>query len=304
MRSLVNSTVQDVCTKTQISYKTIVSALDRSVHKTVDWDLYQSLATLGIDDISIKKGHQDFVTVVSTKQDEGGVSVLSVFEGRDKADVISFLNSIPLHLRKTVTTVCTDMYEGYANAAVEVFGKQSIVIDRYHVAKQYRKPLDALRISELKRLKSLLSQDDYSKLEGVMWILRKKHECLSTEDKDKLQLLYEYSPELKEAHKMAMKLTNIFNTHQNRKSGIKKLNGWILAVQKSEVTCFNRFIATLERHKSGIANYFKNRKNSGFVEGLNNKIKLTKRRCYGFFKVESLFKRLQLDCNGFKIFAL
>ena len=39
-------------------------------------------------------------------------------------------------------------------------------------------------------------------------------------------------------------------------------------------------------------NYFKLRKNSGFVEGLNNKIKGIKRRCYGFFKVESLFQRL------------
>jgi transposase len=42
---------------------------------------------------------------------------------------------------------------------------------------------------------------------------------------------------------------------------------------------------------------------SGFVEGLNNKIKVIKRRCYGFFKVESLFQRLVLDLRGFDMFC-
>lgn len=60
---------------------------------------------------------------------------------------------------------------------------------------------------------------------------------------------------------------------------------------------------TLEKYKAGIANYFNNRNNSGFVEGVNNKIKVAKRICYGFFKVESIFQRLFLDlygCNAFR----
>ncbi|WP_156962118.1 transposase [Candidatus Paracaedibacter symbiosus] len=47
----------------------------------------------------------------------------------------------------------------------------------------------------------------------------------------------------------------------------------------------------------------KERKNSGFVEGLNNKIKVAKRRCYRLFKASSLFQRLHLDLMGFKKFA-
>jgi len=74
-------------------------------------------------------------------------------------------------------------------------------------------------------------------------------------------------------------------------------------VERSDLTCFNSFIVTLEKYKVGIVNYFKNRKNSGFVEGLNNKIKVAKRRCYGFFKVESLFQRLFLDLCGYDAFS-
>jgi transposase len=43
-------------------------------------------------------------------------------------------------------------------------------------------------------------------------------------------------------------------------------------------------MVVLDKYKSYIANYFKARKNSGFVERLNNKIKVAKRRCYGFIK--------------------
>ncbi|MFM0515421.1 transposase, partial [Paraburkholderia sp. RL17-373-BIF-A] len=63
------------------------------------------------------------------------------------------------------------------------------------------------------------------------------------------------------------------------------------------------FIATLGKYQPYMANYFKQRRNSGFVEGLNNLIKVIKRRCYGIFKPETLFQRLFLDLQGFKIYA-
>jgi len=85
------------------------------------------------------------------------------------------------------------MYDGYVSAAVEVFGVQRLVIDRYYISKLYRRPVDQLRIEKMRRLKSTLSQEDYAKLESMMWILRKKHECLSAADEDRLKLLYKHS---------------------------------------------------------------------------------------------------------------
>ncbi len=195
------------------------------------------------------------------------------------------------------------MHDGFVYPAIEVFGKQAVIIDRYHVAKLYRKPLDDLRIKEMVRLKKELTVAEYSELEGMMWILRKQHECLTEAEKNKLALLYLHSPILKKAHSYALKLTQIFNTHSNRKSALSKIDRWVESVERSELTCFNRFIKTLKKYKGYIANYFKTRNTSGFVEGLNNKIKVIKRRCYGFFKTESLFQRLVLDLQGYKMFA-
>lgn len=302
-RCLINSTVEDVSRKEYIGSEMVQGAIARQINKTVDWSKISSLETIGIDEIALRKGQQAYVTVISAKSTENGLVVISILDGRDKETVKTFLQKIPANLKQTVTSVCTDMYDGYVNAALEVFGLQALVIDRYHVAKLYRKPLDKLRITEMARLKSALAPEEYAKLEGMMWILRKNHECLSHANKDSLALLYRHSPLLKTAHSYALKLTNIFNTHASRKLALAKIDRWVVAVNNSNINIFNGFIETLKKYKPYIGNYFKARKNSGFVEGLNNKIKVLKRRCYGLFKPETLFQRLFLDLQGYAIYA-
>jgi transposase len=294
-RQLIHSTVEDVAKKEKVSYEIVESALQRCVKKDVDWMNYTELTMLGIDEISLRKGHNEYVVIVSAKNKKGDLSVIAVLPNRLKETIKAFLESIPERLRKTVNSVCTDMCDSFVQSACEIFGERIVVIDRYHVSKLYREPLDQLRISEMKRLKSILPHEEYTKLDNMMWIVRKKHECLSDVEKDQLALLYKHSPKLKEMHRAALKLTHIFNTHQNRKTALTKLNRWIVAIQKSGLSGFEGFIKTLTKYKTTILNYFKERKNSGFVEGLNNKIKVLKRRCYGVFKTDTLFQRAYSD---------
>jgi transposase len=55
--------------------------------------------------------------------------------------------------------------------------------------------------------------------------------------------------------------------------------------------------------KDDISNDFLGRNNSGFVEGLNNKIKVIKRRCYGLLNRAHLFQRLYLDLFGYALYG-
>ena len=87
------------------------------------------------------------------------------------------------------------------------------------------------------------------------------------------------------------------------KEGKKRLRQWIQKVHSSGLTCFDQAIKTIENHLDWIANYFICRATSGFVEGLNNKLKVIKRRCYGVKKVSSLFQRLWLDLQGYAHFS-
>jgi transposase len=152
IRCLLHSTVEDVARKERISGKTVNKVIEREIKKQVDWSEFKSLKIIGIDEISLKKGHRDFVTVISTRTDKDApISVLAVLSGRIKADVVSFLQSIPVELRKTIESVCSDMYDGFVNAVIEVLGNQVVVIDRYHVSKLYRASLDTLRENESNR---------------------------------------------------------------------------------------------------------------------------------------------------------
>jgi transposase len=82
-----------------------------------------------------------------------------------------------------------------------------------------------------------------------------------------------------------------------------KIQAWIKRVEKSELTCFDDFLKTLNHWWEEITNYFVGRDNSGFVEGLNNKLKVLKRRCYGLFNLKHLFQRIFLDLEGYRLFG-
>ena len=171
---------------------------------------------LGIDEVSLKKGHQDFVAIVTGRSDDK-IQVLGVLKDRSKQTVKQFLSSIPKRLRISVRYVCTDRYDGFINAAKEVFGKRvRIVADRFHVAKLYREGLENLRKKELRRLQRALSTGEYQKLKGAMWALRKKAADLTDEEKTILEKLFEYSPRLQQAQVFRDPLTAIFDKYITR----------------------------------------------------------------------------------------
>jgi transposase len=196
------------------------------------------------------------------------------------------------------------MYDGFINAAKEVFGdKVKIIIDRFHVAKLYRKGLDTLRKAEMKRLKNTLLKEEYTKLKNVMWILRKDKDQLTDEEVEMLQLLFVHSPLLELSYKLSKELTDIFNEHIQRSRAKRKIHAWINRVKQSGIGCFNTFLSTLDERMEEILNYFIHRQTSGFVEGLNNKIKVIKRRCYGILNPAHLFQRILLDLSGYSLFS-
>jgi transposase len=196
------------------------------------------------------------------------------------------------------------MYEGYRNAVKEVLGKGvQLVVDRFHVAKLYRKGLDELRKKELKRLKKELSEADYQEFKGVMWLLRKNPAELKPEELGILSHLFKHTPLLGSAYVFCYTLTSIFELPLSKTEAKQWLRAWKQLVQASELSCFDSFLSTLDKRLEEITNYFVARKNSGFVEGLNNKIKVIKRRCYGIFKVGHLFQCLFIDLVGYEKFA-
>jgi len=145
---LVNSTIQEVCLKEEVGYEAIMGIIDRYMEREINWEDLTQGDVLGLDEISLKKGHRDFVAIITGRVATATV-IVGVLPDRKKAPVKALLRGIPQRLRQTIHAVCSDMYEGFVHAAKEVFGKRvKIVIDRFHVAKLYRRGLDKLRQQE------------------------------------------------------------------------------------------------------------------------------------------------------------
>lgn len=300
---LVNTTVTDVSRKEQLAYDTILGIVDRHIQAEVDWSQHTALGTLGMDEIALKKGHRDYVVNVTARLKNGRVVLLGVLENRQKETVVEFLRSIPERLKRSIVSACCDMYEGFTEAVREELPHVRLVIDRFHVTRAYRDGLNNLRQAELKRVKRELPQQDYQALKGSMWALRKEKQDLSSEERRTLRRLFRLSPDLKTAYSLQNRLTAIFEEQLSLPAAKTKLKSWIVAVAKSGLRCFDRFINTLGRWWDEILNYFVERETSGFVEGFNNKIKVLKRRSYGMTNLKHLFQRIYLDLEGYRLFA-
>jgi len=250
----------------------------------VDWETITSLPLLGLDEIGLNKGHKDFVVIISGINEGGEKCILAVLPDRKKETVTRFLQSIPVEIKRTIQRACVDMYE-------ELPGIE-VVVDRFHVTKSYRACADKARIKEMRTLKKTLSSEEYAQLKGVMWLFRKSFWDLNEEQQIKLIQLFNYAPELKKIYIYRESLMGIFNRPLSKSQAESELNSWVEQVKNLKLNCFNSFIVTLQNWQHEITNYFLRRETSGFVEGLNNKIKVIKRRCYGIYDIGRLFQHI------------
>ena len=134
-------------------------------------------------------------------------------------------------------------------------------------------------------------------------MLRKKKEELRDDEFNTLECLFRHSPALKTAYRFSNQLTEIFEEDLSKRQATHKITVWKKRVKKSGLTCFNGFIKTLGKYIHEMTNYFLHRQTSGFVEGLNNKITVITRRCYGIVHVNHLYQRIYLDLEGYARFA-
>lgn len=305
LKQLINSDIQDVSQKEKIGYDTIEDILDRRVGKKVNWDNIHNLPTIGIDDLSIRKGHGNFATIVTGYDDAGNKKIIGVLENREKTTVKDFFLSIPKRLRDTVKNVCTDLYEGYTEAAREVFGDKVLVTaDRFHVEKLHRKVVDDVRKKEMRRLKEELPKEEYDAFKGVMWLIRKDYNELTAEEKERLDRLFKHAPTLAAVYIFSTVLSDIFDKPYTKQEAEGIIKAWMNIVKEEELRQFDKFLRTLEEKMDLITNYFVCRKNSGFVEGLNHKIRVIFGRCYGMLNKIHIFQRINLDLSGYDLGGL
>ncbi len=240
------------------------------------------------------------------------VKILAVIKGRKHEDIFPFLNSLPRDKLFSLESITIDMSASYFPALKKIINDDNIfnrivTIDRFHVAKLLGDKVDKERKKVVKQLKIEFEKNE-EKLDNIkqtMWPFRHHKKDLSANKQTRLNYLFEMSPSLKECHDFRESLFNIFELKISKELAEKKIDEWIKSTE-GYVTKghnpFTSFIKTYKFYKPNILNYFSHRSSSGPVEGLNNKIKVIKRRGYGFRNIMNFARRLFLDINLKHIF--
>ena len=144
-----------------------------------------------------------------------------------------------------------------------------------------------------------MSKDSRDELKGLRWILVKNECNLDKEEKAKLKDMYKKCPELKTCHKLKEDFRSIFEEETSRTKAKARLHVWKQRAKKTELKSLEGFLSTLDNWEEWILNYFSSGKiTNGVVEGINNKLKLIKRRAYGYRNNGNFRQRVLVECGG------
>ena len=246
---------------------------------------------LGIDEIALRKGHDQFVLVLSDL--ERG-SVLAVLPDRTKETLIAYFADWTQEQRQAVRAVAMDLWEPYAQAVEACLPNAQIVADRFHVMKLLNDQVTTAR----RQIQREASEEVRSVLKGCRWLLVRNEADLSEEQKERLRAMFLVAPALGTLHGLKERFRAIFAEPLSRELANWRLFGWIATVERSGLSALATFVGTLRRRLSHILNYFPARLSSGRVEGVNTKIKLIKRCAYGFRNFTHFALRVQIECDG------
>lgn len=251
---VLSSSIEQVSREESLSYRQIDGIFKRvsQLYKKKDWTQVERVS---IDEISMRKGQRDFVTLVSNV-DTG--NLLSVIDSHKQSEIIAVLKQQPLSVRAQIKEVSVDMWGGFKKVVEEVFPNAVVVFDRFHVMKLLNEGLNKLR--------NLLG----IKTKGSRYLLLKNFEELTEEQKEQLASVLNQSEILKIAYWLKSEFRSIYETSKTVKSGYNRFKKWLRLAQ----VIYGKAAKTIRKHLEGICNYFISRTTSGVMEGINNKAKL------------------------------
>ena len=304
LKFLINSTIKDVSEKLNATEEVIEGIINRNIKTEIDWAEVNP-TIIGLDEIALRKGHSHYVTIVSNLSVNKEVKILGVIDGNSRDDILPFLQSIPEDIVLSLEGITIDMGASYFSALKELIKdvdrfNRIVTIDRFHVAKLLGDKVDKERKKIVKELKLKFENDDdkLESIKGTMWPFRHHRNDLGEEGNNKLDKLFELAPSLKECYNLREELYEIFELEGLSKEDAKgKIDRWCKKANQFETKGFNPFTSftkTYGNFEENILNYFTNGISSGPVEGLNNKIKVIKRRGFGFRNLTNFAKRIFL----------
>lgn len=243
----------------------------------------QRLRAIGVDEISIRKG-QSYAIVVADLDQKRPIWISKEL-GRSEEDMDRFFDDMGLRRNRSLRLAVMDMWKPFRNSLERHAPQAEIVFDKFHVLKHLSEALDQVRRQEYARV----STEDKRFIKGQRYTLLSHKANLDLDGRRSLSLLLKANQRLSKAYVLKESFGQLWD-YQNPTWARKFFENWKAQLLWSRLKPFQKFVELVERHWDGIISYCRpdHKVSLGFMEGLNNKIRVIQRRSYGIRDMEYL----------------
>jgi transposase len=281
--------IRDVAKELRLDWETVKSLEMQYMRAQIDRAGAPGPRAIGIDEISIRKGHVYRIVVSDLVRKRpiwfGG-------EDRSETSMAQFYAWLGRGKCSRIRLVVMDMWKPFRNVAMEMAPQAAILFDKFHIMRHLGEALDKVRKAEYARV----GGKDRRFIKGQKYTLLSRRENLSLEGKRSLELLLAANKRLNTAYVLKESFGQLW-TYQRKSWARRFFDNWRASLKWQRLRPYERFAEMIDRHWDGIAAYCQpeNKVSLGFVEGLNNKIRVFQRRAYGL-KDEEYLRLKVLSC--------
>jgi len=270
-------TVQDAADHLELNPKT-VKAIDKCfLEKSFGQTDGHDLRILAIDEIALRKGHH-YMTVV---MDYCSGRIVWMGQNRDKETLDRFFAELTEKQKQCIKAVAIDMWEPFINRIKHHCPTAQIVFDFFHVVQAFGKVVDKVRRDEYVKA----TEQEKKVLKGSRYLLLKNAENLKANQRNRLEEVLALNETLSILYVLKDQLKMVFY-NRDRRNVKKMLDDWCRMAATIDHPSVQAFIRRLQFFEYGILNHADYPIGTSRLEGANNKIKVIKRKAYGFHDSE------------------
>lgn len=276
------STIQDIAKELHLNWKTVKALEKQYMREQLRRVSNPGPKVIGIDEFSLRKGHT-YRLVVSDLERKRPIW----FGGEDRSEqsLDRFYQWLGSKKSQGIRLAVMDMWKAFRNSTAKNAPQAGILFDKFHVVRHLNEALDKVRKREYARLTG--RSREYIK--GQKYMLLSRWEHLNSDGRESLKKLLKANKRLHTAYLLKESFGQLWG-YKREGWARRFFENWRCALKWQRLKPYEEFAKMIDRHWDGIAAFcqLENKVSLGFVEGLNNKIRVIQRRAYGLRDEEYL----------------
>jgi transposase len=279
-----------VAEQLQLSWDEIHRILDRAVARGLKRRTAESIARLGVDEKSFKKGFRYFTLVNDLDRNR----VLYVAQEREQASLDGFWKTLTPEQLPRIEAIALDMWDAYLNSIRKNLpdADRKIVFDKFHIAQHLTDAVDRVRRKEQKELKA----EGNDLLKGTRYSWLRNPANMKWEERRKFAALRQSHLKSSRAWALKQSAMELFD-YKSETWARKHFRWWFGWATRSRLQPVIKVAGMLRRRLENILTYLRHRITNAGSESINAKIQWVKYTARGYRNKQNFINAIYFHCG-------